>query len=214
MKNPACGILNLLAKESKKPSYSGQLSASNCPRRLSHSMHFTLPPQWAAEFPRRMSQIFPQLSSAAQPTLYVQSFIHSSFTSRGGEKSTSRYLEPLGSALLHQIVGEWIAFTFESIERTEFAGLLRLLTSDAALSRVVREGWCVEDMILADNAVELFASQKDVVQALLQQGSSRAVVPDTYASSCLKSFIAAIFLNHSYITAKSFCCESVLPYLR
>lgn len=190
-------------------SYSDQLRN---PCFLHNSLQFILPTQWAAEVPRRLSTVFPNLAQR-QAILYLQSFIHPSFTLKAGEKSTMKLLEPLGEAILMQVVEQFIYFSFQFIHNDEHSALLKLLTCDASLMNVVKFHWCLDDLILADNSIQLFAERRNLVQWIEKNELSTVSLPDSYVASFLKSFVGAVFFNHGVQDAKFFCCDYVLPYL-
>lgn len=123
--------------------------------------------------------------------------------------STMLHLEPLGDALLLLILEEWISSTFQFIRNEDRFLLLNYLLNDGGLSGVVKQRWCLGDMILTDSAVDLFTS-RNVVKKVMNSGLQ---LPDSFVASCLKSFIGAVYLEYGYTTTKHFTSEFVLPHL-
>lgn len=213
LRNNENRILESLFKDNISLTYRSQLGH---PGYISKPMQFILPPHWTTEVPRRLSVMFPHLAQR-QPGLYIQSFIHPTFTLKGGERSTMKLLEPLGDAILEQVIAQWILYTFESIRSDECYTLTRFLSSDLSLSHVVREKWQLDDLILADNAAaDLFGKNRNSMRQWMESripNNSSAIIPESYVASCLKSFVGAVLLNANYLETKAFCCEHVLPFL-
>eukprot|EP00796_Vickermania_ingenoplastis_P008678 gene8678-6101_t len=194
--------LSRLLREANPVTYAEEL---RCPRVAPRSMQCILPPLWATEFPRRISTAFPKLSQR-YPSFYLQSFVHSSFC---GARNNGEYLERIGDALVHQLAVEWVTFTFETIDNNASSALVGGMTSDATLSSVVRRHWRLEDMILADNSVNLFGTRNEFLSLMRKNAGPLHCLPDAFVASSLKSFVGAVMLNHGYTETKSFCCDFV-----
>lgn len=201
-------IVSLLTQRGKNVKYIDLLGSTLF---ADYSLQFALPPQWASEFPRRISFTFPSISQR-HPVLYIQSFVHPTFTQKQGETSTMKLLEPLGEAFLSLIVEDWITHTFPSIRSDERVTLFQLLMSNMSLSNIARSHWKLSDLILAENSLALLSERMQYLK-VLEQNNFESPLPDSYVSSCVKSFVGAIALNHEYSEARKFCCEKVLPFL-
>lgn len=179
------------------------------------SLPFIPPPRWAAELSRRMQDRFPDLGFDHQ-TRQLQAFIHPSFTSAAGEAHTMRSLSPIGEAILQREVGGWVLATFESLRREEAASLMVVLTGNSSLSRVLRDGWHLENMVLTDASADLLSrdkarSAKGLMRWLATSGADG--IPEPFAAECVKAVIGAVYLERGMDATTAFCDAHVLPYL-
>ncbi|CCW71069.1 unnamed protein product [Phytomonas sp. Hart1] len=179
------------------------------------SLSLIPPPRWAAELSRKIKTVFPELQLAHQ-TRQLQAFIHPSFITDKIESTTMRQLSPLGEVILLHIVCRWVFQIFEDLKREEASSLIAVLVSDLSLSRIVRDVWRLENMVLTDASANLFSREKlRSAKGLMQwlAVGEKNGMPDPFLAECLKAFITVVYIEKGMDSAISFCHEHILPYL-
>nr|CCC94778.1 unnamed protein product [Trypanosoma congolense IL3000] len=179
------------------------------------SLPFAPPPKWTSELQRRLQKSFPHLKRRHH-ILFMRAFIHPSFSTPEAASSTMSATAALGESFLLSVGGRLVIDAFEDLKREEALSLVSFVSSDAALSSVLRHHWEMEDMILTDASVQLFQrkavqSTNGMVSWISAKGSRQ--VPDPYCAGVVKAMIGAVFLDEGLVPATNFVCRYVLEAL-
>ncbi|RHW68512.1 hypothetical protein DPX39_110025700 [Trypanosoma brucei equiperdum] len=185
------------------------------PRIKINSLPFVPPPKWTTELNRRLQKRFPELSRKRH-ILFTRAFIHPSFTAPEAASSTMNASIGLGESLLLSVGGRLVVSIFDDLRRDEVISLVSFLSSDAALSHLLRHHWELEDMVLTDASVQLFQpkatpSASNIVSWLPDQRGKQ--VPDQYCAGAVKAVIGAVFLDGGLSLATQFIFQHVLEAL-
>lgn len=185
------------------------------PQITANSLAFIPPPRWAAELCRRVQNQFKEVEILHQSRL-LQAYVHPSFTTTEGISSTMRAWSPLGQAVVRHVVCKWVLTTFDGLKREEINSLTTVLTSDASLSRVVRDHWNLESMILTEVSADLFSKEKlrsaeGLVRWLASSGTQ--TIPESFSAECLNAQVGVLFAEQGFDRSADFCVAHVLPYL-
>lgn len=219
-------ILNDVARQKSNLTFTGMLKRPQVPLQ---SLPFVPPPRWASELNRELRRRFDELFTQGAKDdqnkdihfydmhhhmRYVQAFIHPTFTTSDGVNATMQSLAPLGEAVIVQDVTTCVSSTFDHLTHADTCGLLALLCSDAALGRVLRDEWRLEQLVLTDAAADVFSrdktrSSKGLVRWLADNKSQS--LPDPYSSDCVKALVGAVLLEHGYDASIAFCRKHVTP---
>ncbi|CCW60956.1 unnamed protein product [Phytomonas sp. EM1] len=211
----SASFINVVAKISNQKSAVSLREMLERPQLKVQSLSLVPPPRWAAELSRKIKTVFPELHLTHQ-TRQLQAFIHPSFITHKIGSTTMRQLAPMGDSILLHVVCRWVFRTFEDLKREEVSSLIAVLVSDASLSRIFRDVWRLENMVLTDASADLFSREKlRSAKGLMKWLAigEKSGIPDPFLAESLKAFVAVVYLEKGMDSAVSFCYNHILTFL-
>jgi dsRNA-specific ribonuclease len=182
------------------------------PKSVALSLPFVPPPRWATSVPTRLDKAFPSLERKRN-ILFMRALIHPSYTTESANEGTMASLCSVGQSVLTHTFQCAVAnaAAFSAAEHLNSKLCAERLTSDEALSAVLKGFWGLEDMILTDAVVREVRDAR-TSRGLLRISTSPTTLPLSYHRMCVQAVVGAVYADSGLRRAMVFSTEHIFPH--